>query len=411
MKSLASWIPRFRNTFLSFWANPFLAGTAAFIVYCLFALKRWPYFGETTGAYFNYLADAFLHGQLNLRLEPTSLNDLVLFHGKIYLYWAPFPAVLLMPFVAFLGVHISDIFFVIVLSVLNVVFLALLLKQMDVKGILEQDNLHRGGLVLFFALGSVVLPLAPMGGVWAFSQLTGSLFVIIAFLAATSLRGWKAFLLTGLALSCAAGTRNHLIFTGIWPAYYLLSCYWKEGKKKILTYSLLGILPVFLTVIGLAWYNWARFGNPLDMGIKYHNMDLFFRSDYDKYGYFNFHYIRANLFYQYINYPFPWRSDSLMGGSLFLLSPVLFGAFWGITQGRSKLSVLFLTLSILITGIPIMLLMGTGFQQIGPRYTLDFHIPLILLTAMGIKRWPIWLIGLLVFICCIHYFTGILFYL
>ena len=95
-----------------------------------------------------------------------------------------------------------------------------------------------------------------------------------------------------------------------------------------------------------------------------------------------------------------------MGGSLFLLSPVLFGAFWGIAKGRSRLSVLLLTLSILITSIPILLLMGTGWIQVGPRYTLDFHIPLILLAAMGIKRWPIWLIGLLVFISCAQYFVG-----
>jgi len=95
-----------------------------------------------------------------------------------------------------------------------------------------------------------------------------------------------------------------------------------------------------------------------------------------------------------------------MGGSLFLLSPILFGAFWGVIKNSSRLSVLFLILSILITNIPIILNIGTGYSQVGPRYTLDFHIPLILLTAMGIRRWPIWLISLLAFISCAQYFVG-----
>lgn len=238
------------------------------------------------------------------------------------------------------------------------------------------------------------------------SQIVGSLFVTLAYLAAISLRGWRAFLLTGLALGCAAATRNQLLFTGIWPAYHLLSTHWKNDRKRLAEDVFWGLLPVLLSVGGLAWYNWSRFGNPTDVGFSHQNLEQFFRADYLKYGDFNIHYIPINLYYQYINYPFPWRADSFMGGSLFLLSPVLFGAFWGVVKNRSRLSVLLLILSILITNIPIMLNIGTGFTQVGPRYTLDFHIPLILLTAMGIKRWPIWLIALLVFISCAQYFVG-----
>jgi hypothetical protein len=44
------------------------------------------------------------------------------------------------------------------------------------------------------------------------------------------------------------------------------------------------------------------------------------------------------------------------------------------------------TISVAATSIPILLLMGTGWKQFGPRYTLDFTIPLLLLTASGVKR-------------------------
>jgi hypothetical protein len=410
MKFPATNLKRVGTTFLAFWASPWMAGISALLVYSIFSSGRGSVFRTTDGAYFNYLADAFLHGQLHLRYTPANLHDLVLFRGKLYLYWAPFPAILLMPLVAIVGIRLSDVFIVLVIAALTVAMVALLLKKLDDKGILLLDVPRRGLLVLFFALGSVLLPLTTNGGVWAMSEMIGFLFVTLAYIAATGLRGWMAFFLTGFALSCAAGTRNHLLFTGIWPAYYLLSTHWKEDRPRVVTRAFLGLVPVFLTIGALAWYNWARFGNPIDVGVNYHNMDKIFRADFMKYGYFNIHYIPVNIYYQYINYPFPWRSDSIMGGSLFLLSPVLFGAFWGIARGRSSLSVFFLMLSILITSIPILMLMGTGFQQIGPRYTLDFHIPLILLTAIGLKRWPIWLIGLLVFICCIHYFIGTLLY-
>lgn len=406
MRVFSNHLKRAVHLFLAFWANPGMAGVAALVFYGAFAWLGGPIFRETTKAYFNYLADAFLHGQLHLRLAPESLHDLVVYKGNIYLYWAPFPAVLLMPLVALGGVHISDVFLVVVLAGLNVAMVALLLMQFGKTGILVLDPSRRGLLVLFFALGSVLLPMAPLGGVWSMSQIVGSLFVTLAYLATISLRGRGAFLLTGLALGCAAASRNQLLFTGIWPAYYLLSTHWKNDRKRLAEYVFWGLLPVLLSIGGLAWYNWVRFGSPTDVGFSHQNLEQFFQVDYLKFGDFNIHYIPANLYYQYINYPFPWRADSLMGGSLFLLSPVLFGAFWGVIKNSSRLSVLFLILSILITNIPIMLNIGTGYSQVGPRYTLDFHVPLILLTAMGIRRWPIWLISLLAFISCAQYFVG-----
>ena len=50
--------------------------------------------------------------------------------------------------------------------------------------------------------------------------------------------------------------------------------------------------------------------------------------------------------------------------------------------------------------------MGTGWVQFGPRYTLDFTIPLLLLTAVGLRRWPINVITLLLLISILHYILG-----
>jgi hypothetical protein len=95
-----------------------------------------------------------------------------------------------------------------------------------------------------------------------------------------------------------------------------------------------------------------------------------------------------------------------MGGSLFLLSPVFFGAFWGLFRKDQRSSTLALVASIILVNIPILLLMGTGWVQFGPRYTLDFTIPLLLLTAQGIKHWPSRVLGLLTLISILQYFGG-----
>jgi hypothetical protein len=62
--------------------------------------------------------------------------------------------------------------------------------------------------------------------------------------------------------------------------------------------------------------------------------------------------------------------------------------------------------SMFLVAIPILLLMGTGWVQFGPRYTLDFTVPLLLLTAAGLRRWPIKLIVLLLLISIMHYILG-----
>jgi hypothetical protein len=55
--------------------------------------------------------------------------------------------------------------------------------------------------------------------------------------------------------------------------------------------------------------------------------------------------------------------------------------------------------------------MGTGWVQWGPRYTLDFTVPLLLLTATGIRSLPAKLLILLLAFSVFHYFIGIMIFL
>jgi hypothetical protein len=374
--------------------KPFNAFIFAFILYFAFSTLAGSPFRVRVYAYFNYLADAFLHGQLNLRLIPSSIHDLSFYNGNYYLYWPPMPAVVLMPFVALFGVGFSDVFFSVVVASGNVAVVAALLHEVDRAGLFRLDENYRTLLVLFFALGTVHITLAPFGNVWFTAQLLGFLFVGLAYLSAIKLKGAVSFLAVGTFMTFAMLTRNHLVFTGIWPAYYLISKHWYE-RPKLYSYLALALLPALVGGSLFLTYNYARFGNPFELGIQYHHMSSFFVEDYGKFGAFNWHYLPINFYYQYIYYPLPLTAESYMGGSLFLLSPVFFYAFRSIYRGYRDPNILMLILSILATSAPILLLMGTGWVQYGPRYTLDFTIPLLLLTAVGVqstsKRVLLWL--------------------
>jgi len=397
-----SWLAR-----LSFaWEHPLCAAAFSMIVYCLFAGWYRPLGQNSIYAYYNYLADAFLHGRLAFRLQPQSVIDLSFYHGYSYPYWPPFPAVLLMPFIAIFGVHFSDIIFTLGVASLNVALIALLLRQATLRGIIQLSRVQRGLLVAFFALGTVALPLAPLGGVWYTGQIVGCLCVILAYLAAISLHGMRAAVLVGLALACALLTRNNLVFAGLWPAGYVLYQARAEGRRRLVGYTVAGFTPVLMAFVVICVYNWLRFDSIWETGYTFHQMNERFRSDFNQYGPFSLHYLSQNFYYQYVAYPFPYDPGESLGGSLFLLSPVFFGALQGLFAGRPRWSAWLLFGSLMLVNIPILLLMGTGWVQFGPRYTFDFTVPLLLLTALGIRRWPIWLLASFTVISIGHYVIG-----
>jgi hypothetical protein len=260
---------------------------------------------------------------------------------------------------------------------------------------------------VFFAIGTVQLTLATRGKVWTTAQEIGFMLVALTYLVAIKFKGRISFILAGVCMACALATRNHLIFAGIWPAWYLIRKHWTGETGKMVGYWLPGLIPVVISGILLIYYNFARFGDPLEFGITYHNMAEIFKADYLKYGAFNLHYVPINLFFQYISYPFLYDKDSFFqGGSLFLLSPVFFGVFSAIWIYRKEISIWILIITIMLVNIPILLLMGTGWIQFGPRYSLDFTVPLLILTAMGIQRWNRYLLITCFLISIIHYITG-----
>ena len=382
----------------------------SFFIYLLFAIMGNVSILEPSGLhYFNFLADAFLHGQFHFRVIPPSIHDLILFDNKIYAYWPPFPAILLMPFVAFFGVNFSDILLTIFLGSINVSLFSILITELNKKNVISLDRIKRAMIVIFFAFGTVYVTMVPLGRVWFTSSVVSIFCILLAYIATVKYDGYWAFLLTGIAISAAFTTRMHLFLVGIWPAWYLLSRNWNLPKQKLMKLIFVGLLPLIISGLLIFYYNYARFGNIFDLGYAYHNMAELFRADYVMYGGFNIHYIPINIYYQYIAYPFLTKdmSNFFMGGSLFLLSPVFIACFWAFNEKERKISNLLLVATIFLTNIPILLLMGTGWVQFGPRYTLDFIIPLLILTAIGMKYWNNRILFLLTLISIFQYTVGL----
>ncbi|MBA3944394.1 MAG: hypothetical protein H0X37_07505 [Herpetosiphonaceae bacterium] len=388
------------------WESPFWSGLLALVVYGLIAGVSNPGLHASPYSYFGFLADALLHGQLNLRLRPPSTLDLSLFNGKYYLYWPPLPAVLMLPFVAVWGVGFSDVLFTLIIAVANVSLVALLLRQLCRRRVLRLHRIQRGILVLFFALGTVHVTLAPFGKVWPTEQLVGFLWVVLAYLAALNMEQTAAFFWTGCSFACVFLTRNHMLFNGLWPAYYLLYTHRRVPWRSLLGFALVGLAPVVLAIGLLGLYNWQRFDSLISNGVDYHQMGNHFVGDFVRYGAFSLHYVPRNLFYQYVAYPLPIRPASREGGSLFLLSPVFFAALWGIWRCRHSWSMWVLLGSIVLVAIPILLLLSTGWVQWGPRYTLDFTVPLLMLTALGVRCRSTRLLSYMTIISVGHYLVG-----
>ncbi|HEY1907267.1 MAG TPA: hypothetical protein VGG91_14570 [Myxococcaceae bacterium] len=379
----AAWRPPWLWHTVGRFDRPGVAGAVALVVYAAFALWHGDPGGVSPFPYYSYLADAFLHGQTNLRLSPPTLHDLSVFDGRVYLYWFPFPALVLLPFVAVWGVRFSDVGFTVVLGALNVVLVAVLLRAAVAGRWLRLDRVRRGALVLCFALGTVHLTLVPFGRVWFTGQIVGFAALALAYLAAIRSRGVAGAVLAGLALSAALATRSHLVLAGVWPVWALLS---RQRTSRARLGVLAGVaLPIVAVVALLALYDQVRFGSPLETGIRFHRMGGAFVETYARYGAFNLHYLPRNVFYELLTYPLMPGFESLQGGGLFWMTPVLLAAFWA--RSRQRGSIPAAVVSIVLTAIPIVLVMGTGYVQWGPRYSLDFMVPLLLLAGMGLRRW------------------------
>lgn len=252
---------------------------------------EWP----RTTAYYDQLAEAFLHGQTSLLAEPSPALlaledpyvyenrqnvsypwDTVLFNGKFYYYYGPAPALLLaLAKTIYRGV-IGDQ--VIVFAFVSGIFLFSSFLLLRVRSRLFPD-LSWLYVIPAIAIAGMANPLP-----WLLNRpqvyeaaISGGQFFLMAglYVGFSALDGkapqlWKVGVMSALWLLAVASRMTLVPAVG----FLLVMSTWRlfsqvKGKGSKLFALLVLSLPFAAGLVGLGWYNFDRFGSWLETGYRY----------------------------------------------------------------------------------------------------------------------------------------------
>jgi hypothetical protein len=340
-------------------------------------------------AYFDHLADAFLHGRAYLS-RPPAVHDLTFRNGRWYVPFPPLPALLLLPWVAWRGVdRVSTPLVSCATGASAVTFVYLLLASLAAAGwtgLSVGDNLW---LTLLFGCGTALWWVSAAGAVWYFAQTATVAFVALAaWLAVATGSPWAA----GLALALAMLGRPHVAFS--WPllvgaaADRLAGGHGWPEPLALAAWAARSALPLCAAVAALLLYNRLRFGSLLDFGYKDEVVAAGLKRDLQTGGQLNVRFIGRNLWYMLLAPPRrdPRRgrlAPDPMGMGLLWTMPAL--VWLGAGPPVSGLAV-GAWISIALVAVPVVTYYATGWWQFGARFTLDFVVPVLVLLALAARQ-------------------------
>jgi len=360
-------------------------------------------------------AQAWLHGRLDIGVP---VHDSIILNGKVYIIYAPLPALLMVPFVAVLGDKFSDIWFTWAFAALNIILLFRTLEVMRVRSITRRTPLENGIMALTFGFGTIALWLCLGGEVW-FTIQTISIFGIMLTLHSTLGRRWP---LATLGVGIVMLTRTSEALIGLVPLivylhdlgvgrrighqWHLLPQRWPSLRELAIILTPFAVAALILLV-----HNKLYFANPLSTGYDIQN-----QQDYPgiRYGILSWHYIWPNVVVDFLRWPsfsFTGINDvhpqpdlfiDGMGTSMFFSTPLL-AIFLFAPQGKTPQpwlrSTFWITVAIIL--LSVLAFCAAGWSQVGARYVLPLYPLLFLLLAQRAApldmRW-ISLAGLSIFI-------------
>jgi hypothetical protein len=326
---------------------------------------------EAGHADFFYLADAFLHGRTWIDFA-SGVNDVIVIGPRIYVPFAPFPAIAFMPLVAVVGPVTADLYETGINAVLagSVVGMGWwLLGRLSVRSLVD-----RFWLVLLLGFSTQIWWITTRGGVWHTGQLIATLLTLGCLI---ELAGKRRAWLIGLLAGAAFLSRAPLAFAV--PFYALLlagDSVWEPRRWPWATWAKLaaGVIP---SVLFFFWYNAARFGSPWESGYALATVPPFLEAQ-RQIGLFSLAHIPMNLNYLFIHLPdvnrvdgqlaFPFFRPDGLGMSILLTSPGLLYASRAPWRESRSWWLIGAAIAVLI---PTLLYYGGGWLQYGYRYALD----------------------------------------
>jgi len=333
------------------------------------------------------LAYAWLHGHIWID-GPAPGIDALLFQGHYYIIEGPFPAVMLLPFVAIFGLQTNQVILAAVCAAVAVAASDVVFARMEIESRL------RTWLVAFLGFGTVLWWCEAFAAVWMLAHVVAVMF---AMLALAEGYGKRRPILMAALLSCMTLTRFPMVLAIVPLSYWLFAGDdIREPRESRAAWSfVLALVPLFVLYVA---YNYARWHTFSDIGytLWYHTDQVGEPSGLP----FKLHYLPFNL-YSFVFYPpafmddFPWLKPTSFGVALTFTSPALAIAF--LTSPRTREGLVFWSATVL-TALPSLFYYVNGFEQFGMRHSLDFTPFLMPLVARGLQRYPTALsFGLIVF--------------
>jgi hypothetical protein len=286
------------------------------------------------------LGESFLQGQLSLLTKPNPefmallapydparrtgefLWDASYYKGEYYLYWGPVPALAFAAIEGVTQVRPSGALLVVLCYMGLPIILTIILYQLRKYFFPHAPGFSIGLCTLMGFINLPFLFLLARPAVYETSIIVGQFFLLLGLLGwvmyITSTGAVRWLIMAGLSWGLAIGSRHNLaISISIYLVVILVQIIRDRNGREVQKRMALLLSPLALCMIGLGVYNFARFGDPFEIGVNY-QLSLPVDSD----GYFSTAYILSNLFV-YLFYPmttsgsFPFILTTLPANSQF----------------------------------------------------------------------------------------------
>jgi hypothetical protein len=277
-------------------SSPVFAGCLCLLL--TFLVQLWFYTPELNWSwplasrYFPIMADAFLHGQVSMRPRPSPQllalrdpydpiankpyrwHDATLYDGKFYLYWGPVPG--LATAAVSLALRIDPLKLndqmILLVATMGMTAVVIALTYRLCAAVFPGAGAWEAAIpALAFGLSTPVLKAM---NVYGASIASAQFFLLAGILAAwTGLSGERRLIwltTAGICWTLSVGSRVSLA-----PAVGVVALltFWRAGLGTSRRHWMAGFLAVFIPLllggVGLADYNYERFGSIWESGWKY----------------------------------------------------------------------------------------------------------------------------------------------
>jgi len=238
--------------------------------------------------YYNLLTDGFLAHHLYLKLAPAPglvaladpldpvanaryrVNDMSLYRGKYYMYFGPVPVLtLFLPWRLVTGRGLPEDLAALIYVIAGYIFtLLLLFLLLDRHGI-QPSRILGAAATVTLGLGTYGVVILRNPNVYGVAIAAGYAFFAggaycFARLMLTDKPNHRLAAMAGIWIGLTPGCRPHYVFVAL---VLCVAYVWRLRRQRgeaVWFYA-----PIAICGVSLLWYNFARFGNPLEFGTNY----------------------------------------------------------------------------------------------------------------------------------------------